>query len=170
MYRKSAAHKTLPLGTYVRVRNLGNQKDTVVRVNDRGPFVSGRIIDLSYASAKEIGLVKPGTCRTEITALGKEVGTLNSPLGEKPVVEISDPRRGLFTIQVGAFKAQKNALRLADRLKVIFDYVDVAIADDVEKGKIFRVRASKSTSLQKATEREKELKGMGFDDAFIVSL
>lgn len=169
MYRKSAAHKTLPLGTYVRVRNLSNRKETVARINDRGPFVKGRIIDLSYASANEIDLVKPGICQAEIVALGKEVGIVNSPLGEKPVVEISDPNRGLFTIQVGAFKEQKNALRLADRLKVILDYVDVAVSVDRQKGKVFRVRASKSRTLQKATEKEEELEEMGFDDAFIVS-
>lgn len=59
MYALTSAHKTLPLGTCVRVRNLVNDKETVVRINDRGPFVRGRIIDLSYTAAKNLALSDP---------------------------------------------------------------------------------------------------------------
>ncbi len=61
MYQMTAAHKTLPLGTVVRVVDLKTHKSVVVRINDRGPFIPGRIIDLSYAAAKELGIVGPGT-------------------------------------------------------------------------------------------------------------
>jgi rare lipoprotein A len=61
MYKKTAAHKTLPIGTYIRVINLENNRSTIVRINDRGPFVKGRIIDLSYGAAKEI--IRDGRCK-----------------------------------------------------------------------------------------------------------
>jgi len=69
MYRLTAAHKSLPLPTYVQVTNLDNGLQIVVRVNDRGPFHEGRIIDLSYAAAKKIGMIGPGTARVEVRAL-----------------------------------------------------------------------------------------------------
>lgn len=65
----TAAHKTLPFGTRVRVTNLANKKSVVVRINDRGPFVKGRIIDLSYAAAKKIGMVEAGVVRVEISVV-----------------------------------------------------------------------------------------------------
>lgn len=170
MHKESAAHKTLPFDTYVRVLNLSNKKQIVLRINDRGPFMKGRIIDLSYAAAKKIGLVGPGVADVKIVALGKKVGELKTPGGIKPVVEISDLDRGVFTVQVGAFKDKINALGLADRLKVLFGHVEVTVYDDKERGTLHRVRVSKSSTLTKAGEVEKRLKEMGFDEAFIVSL
>ena len=170
MYKKSAAHKTLPLGTYVEVVNISNKKQIVLRINDRGPFVKGRVIDLSYAAAKEIDLVGPGVIDVRIEALGKQVGKLRSPQGIKPVVEIKDLNSGEFTIQVGAFKNKKNALALADRLKVIFRYVEVALYYDECRETICRVRVSKSKTLSNALKIKEKLEDMGFDGAFVVSL
>jgi rare lipoprotein A len=170
MYGVSAAHKTLPIGTYVSVLNLSNNKRIIVHINDRGPFVKGRIIDLSYGAAKNIDLIGPGVARVKIVALGKEVGQLKSPQGIKPVVEIKDLQAGDFTVQVGAFKKKANALKLVDRLKVIFDYVEVAVHEGDEEGTIYKVRVSKSKTLNKAGQIEKRLERMGFEQAFIVSL
>jgi rare lipoprotein A len=169
MHKVSAAHKTLPLGTYVKVLNLSNNRKSIVRINDRGPFVKGRIIDLSYAAAKEIGLVGPGVAEVEIVALGKEVGELKTASGKKRVVESADLQRGVFAVQVGAFKDRNNALRLAERLKVIFDFVDVTVYD-AGRGLLYRVRVSKSDTLSRAGEVEKKLENMGFREAFVVSL
>jgi rare lipoprotein A len=69
MYAMTAAHKTLPLPAYVRVTNLNNGKSVVVRVNDRGPFVAGRIIDLSYTAAAKLDMVRAGTAPVEVQAL-----------------------------------------------------------------------------------------------------
>jgi len=168
MYKKSAAHKTLPLGTYVKITNLRNNKFTIVRVNDRGPFVKGRVIDLSYEAAKEIELVGPGVVDVKIVALGRKVGELKSATGSKPLVEIKDLEEGDFTIQVGAFLDQNNALLLADRLKVIFDYVRVMIAVDRNGELMHRVHASLSKTMTRAEEIEKRLEEMGFTSAFIV--
>jgi rare lipoprotein A len=170
MYKKSAAHKTLPLGTHVKITNLSNKRHAILRINDRGPFVKGRVIDLSYAAAKDLGLIGPGVADVKIVALAREVGNFKSPQGLKPVVEFADLKRGEFTVQVGAFKNKKNALRLADRLKVIFGYVDTTAYDDKEKGMLYRVRVSKSKTLNQAGEMEKRLERMGFEEAFIVSL
>ncbi|RKX71460.1 hypothetical protein DRP53_01395 [candidate division WOR-3 bacterium] len=71
MYAFTAAHRTLPFGTKVRVTNLANGKSVVVKINDRGPFVRGRIIDLSYAAAKKIGLVRMGVAKVKIEVLGR---------------------------------------------------------------------------------------------------
>ena len=170
MYKKSAAHKTLPLGTHVKVTNLANKRHIILRINDRGPFVKGRVIDLSYAAAKDLGLVGPGVADVKIVALAREIGKFESPQGLKPVVEFSDLKRGEFTVQVGAFKNKNNALRLADRLKVIFSYVDTVEYNDKDKGLLYRVRVSKSKTLNQAGEIEKRLEGMGFEGAFVVSL
>ena len=66
----TAAHPTLPFGTRVRVTNLGNRRSVVVRINDRGPFVNGRIIDVSYLSAQELGFVRAGTARVRVVIVG----------------------------------------------------------------------------------------------------
>lgn len=170
MYKKSAAHKILPMGTYVKVQNLSNNRSVILKINDRGPFVKGRIIDLSYAAAKEIGLIGPGVGRVKVVALGREVGKFRSSVGVKHVVEIKDFKVGEFAVQVGAFKDRNNALRLADRLRVIFDYVDISVYEDRKRGKLYRLRVSKSKTLRQAGEVEKRLEAMGFEEAFIVSL
>lgn len=73
----TAAHKTLPFQTKVRVTNLSNGKDVVVKINDRGPFVEGRIIDLSYAAAQAIGMIGKGTAKVKIEVI--ELGEVTSP-------------------------------------------------------------------------------------------
>ena len=82
MYAMTAAHKTLPLPTYVRVRNLRNDKSIIVRVNDRGPFVHNRIIDLSYAAAMKLDMIKDGTSLVEVTAI-----SFDQPAGDRPNAE-----------------------------------------------------------------------------------
>ena len=69
MYQMTAAHTTLPLPTYVKVTNIENGRTVVLRVNDRGPFVNGRIIDLSYVAARKLGMVQKGTAHVEVEAL-----------------------------------------------------------------------------------------------------
>lgn len=170
MYKKTAAHKTLPMGTYVMVLNTSNKKHSVVRINDRGPFVKGRIIDLSYAAAKEIGLIGPGVGDVKIVALGKEVGRLKSESGSRPMVELTDLQKGDFTIQVGAFEDKENALKLADRLKVIFDYVHIAVYVDKDRKTLYKVHVSRTKTLTQAGEIEKRLENMGFTEAFIVRI
>ena len=86
MHAMTAAHKTLPLPSYVRVRNLRNDKSVVVRVNDRGPFVSNRIIDLSYSAAIKLDMIRDGTSLVEVTVID-----LDAPSGDRPSREITPP-------------------------------------------------------------------------------
>ena len=101
MYALTAAHKTLPLPTYVRVKNLNNGKVAIVRVNDRGPFHSGRIIDLSYAAAAKLGLMPKGTAMVEIEAL-----TSTS----------SHAKAAHYYLQAGAFNSNKLAATLRSKV------------------------------------------------------
>ena len=170
MYKRTAAHRTLPFGTYVLVRNLRNNKTTIVKINDRGPFIKKRIIDLSYRAAKDIGMIGPGTAPVEIVVLGKEVGKLRSPVGKKVVVEVVDTRKGKFGVQVGAFRNRKNALRLVDRLSVIFKHVEIHVETDRYANPLYRVIVSGAKSIGKANLIEKKLKEIGFKDTFIIAL
>jgi rare lipoprotein A len=137
MHALTAAHKTLPIPTWVEVTNLNNGRRVIVKVNDRGPFVGGRIIDLSYAAAETLGMVRAGTARVEVRALGVPIG---SELPEQPVLAAAKPAESKATgfaliataaaaepdasarpmrqlfVQVGAFADRANAARLADRL------------------------------------------------------
>ncbi len=107
----TAAHKTLPLPTYVRVENLENGKEIIVRVNDRGPFSKGRIIDLTEEGARRIDMLKKGTARVRISVLSEDENCFVS--GGKEV----DLNKGDFAIQIGAFSIKDNAYRLAERFK-----------------------------------------------------
>ncbi|KTC75233.1 rare lipoprotein A [Legionella birminghamensis] len=102
MYAMTAAHKTLPLPTYVRVRNLENGRQAVVKVNDRGPFHDDRVIDLSYAAASKLGLLPKGTAAVEIEAL-----TVREPGG---------PHIAYYYVQAGAFNSQQLASILREKL------------------------------------------------------
>ena len=118
MYEMTAAHKTLPLPTYVRVRNLRNDRSIVVRVNDRGPFVHNRIIDLSYAAATKLDMIRDGTGLVEVTAIN-----LDGPTGDRATRRVTPaqpapPREAAareqahrIFVQVGAFGDRANAER-----------------------------------------------------------
>lgn len=111
MYSMTAAHKNLPIPSYVRVTNLDNNKSTVVRVNDRGPFASGRIIDLSYAAASKLGILNMGTGRVKVEAIDATSPTTRS-LPTAPVIA-QEP----VYVQVAAFANPDNAQHLAEQIK-----------------------------------------------------
>ncbi len=170
MYGKTAAHKLLPLDTVVKVTNLTNQKTIILPVNDRGPFVKGRVIDLSYGAARDLDIIGPGVVDVKVEALAREVGNVKGRDGFTPLIEVQDFRRGEFTIQVGAFESQQNALKLAERLRENLDEVWVTVYEDA-RGKTFhRVQVSKSETLDQAEAMEKKLESMGFADAFKVRM
>jgi rare lipoprotein A len=134
MYAFSAAHKSLPLPTYARVTNLDTQKSVIVRINDRGPFVDDRVIDLSYVAAIKLGIYKNGTGRVEVEAIDLSGASNTSAIASKPVIADEfkakplvslEPNNaqlaraeGGFLLQCGAFSDFSNAnilkLRLLD--------------------------------------------------------
>ena len=163
MYAMTSAHKTLPLGTWIRVRHLENGRQIVVRVNDRGPFVHGRIIDLSYSAAKKMDMVGPGTARVEIVALGERKRTASGD-AFVPV----DYYHGTFTFQVGAFSSQENAERLRAKLDQSFGNAHV-IPYDRGDAVFYRVRVGRCDDLDAAETYERHLAANGYPDVFIVA-
>jgi len=170
MYKKTAAHKTLPLGTYVKVVNLENNESSIVRINDRGPFVKGRVIDLSFGAAMEIGMADAGLVDVKVIALGKELGEGTSENGSSPVLDLKDFETGDFTVQVGAFSDRNNALNLAERLRADFDYVNIMEYTDKDSRVFFRVHVSRSTTLVRAGEFQKRLENIGFTETFVLRI
>lgn len=126
MYKLTAAHRTLPFETVVRVTNLNNGKSTTVRITDRGPFVDNRIIDLSLAAAREIESIGPGVVPVRVEVLTPGI----------------DPTGGFFTVQVGAFRDQANAQRLRDRLNLSYSPIFIQQYDSPD-GTFYRVRVGK---------------------------
>ena len=165
MYAMTAAHKTLPLGTYVKVHNLENNRSIVVRINDRGPFVRGRVIDLSYTAAKDIGIVGPGTARVEVVALGRRTSTSG---GTAPTYTAEDYSHGKFTFQVGAFLDRENAERQKRELAQRYKNAHITVYDRGDKI-FYRVRVGRFTTLQEAIQQEEILIQDGFPDAILVA-
>jgi len=159
MYAMTAAHKTLPIGTFVRVTRLPDGKDVVVRINDRGPFVRGRVIDLSYRAALALGIENEGTARVRLEALG-------SAKGDKLVRK--DYFEGNYYIQVGAFTLQGNALRLRNKLEKRYG---PTIVTHFKKGKqdFYRVRVGLISGLDKAEETKAEMEEEDIGPSFIVA-
>jgi rare lipoprotein A len=123
MHELTAAHRTLPFGSIVRVTNLDNGKRTEVRINDRGPFVADRVIDLSLSAAQAIGMVGPGIAKVRLEIV------------EGP----QNPQPGFFGVQVGAFETQSSAERLRTQLEARYAPV-IVVPYDSPKRKLYRVR------------------------------
>ena len=141
MYKLTAAHRTLPFETMVRVTNLSNGKSTTVRITDRGPFVDNRIIDLSLAAAREIDSVGPGVVHVRVEVLTQGI----------------DPTGGFFTVQIGAFKDQGNAQRLRDRLNLSYSPIFIQQYDSPD-GTFYRVRVGKITGEDAARQLGEQLR------------
>jgi len=165
MHAMTAAHKTLPLGVFVKVRNRDNGHEAVVRVNDRGPFVKNRIIDLSYTAAKKLGVDKKGTAPVRIEALGYRAP--GSSGEEYKVPENYDT--GNYSVQVGAFQYQENAKRLAEEMKKLHGYSEVKPAM-VNGEQFYRVQVGKYSSLKDAEDAETRFLDQGYPGSFAVSL
>jgi rare lipoprotein A len=111
MYSFTAAHRTLPLPTYISVVNLENNKSVVVKVNDRGPFSKGRVLDLSYASAEKLGMIASGTAKVRITVLSESMERLRT---EERDIDINN---GAFGVQLASFSVRDNAKELVAKVK-----------------------------------------------------
>jgi rare lipoprotein A len=119
MYAMTAAHRTLPLPSYVRVTNLRNNKSVIVRVNDRGPFVSNRLIDVSYAAAERLDLIRDGTGLVEVSAIGYDELDSSEPARQARLENPEEilPADASIYVQVGAFGSAENARRRYSMLR-----------------------------------------------------
>ena len=168
MNAMTAAHKTLPLPTYVEVTNLENRKTVVVKVNDRGPFHDNRIIDLSYAAAIKLGITARGTGLVEVRAIDPAHYAVSNRQAHRESVTNNTDSSLQFFIQVGAFADLIKAKNLQDRLALLGSTL-VTIRETVVSGKtLYRVRIGPLGSIEYADQLVARLGGMGIDEYQII--
>ncbi len=165
MQAMTAAHKTLPMNTMLLIKNLDNGKSTVVRINDRGPFVRGRIVDLSFKAARVLGIAEKGIARVQAVALGEEAA---SKLGESPTLIFRDLSVGEFYVQIGAFSQQRNAARLQKRFTDV-GHRTVIQQNDESEPILYMVQVYVGKTMQDARRAEKSLLEHGYVGAFIIA-
>lgn len=153
MNKLTAAHRTLPFNTVVRVTNLANGRKVDVRVNDRGPFVEGRNIDLSLGAARELDMVASGISRVRLERVS----------GPQP------PDTGSFTVQVGAFLERANAVSLRQRLERTYQPIFI-VEYDSPRGMFYRVRVGRVTSEAAAKRLAERLRSAEGFTPFVVRL
>lgn len=166
MYAMTAAHKTLPLPTYVRVTNLRNGRAVVLRVNDRGPFLHNRLIDLSYAAALKLDIIKMGTGVVEVEALGVASSNASAVDGAEVVPTAVKSLR--LYLQVGAFTKWENATSLRARLASA-DFGGVLIQSELrDDTRFYRVRVGPVGSVARIDELVQRANEYGLRDIQIV--
>lgn len=183
MYSMSAAHKNLPIPTYVKVTRLDTQQSVIVRVNDRGPFHSGRIIDLSYAAAHRLGMLKEGTAQVRLEAitvappweqesppldaiarLGEQAGPLTPPEAQ-PTISTSEPSAGQIYLQLTATGDPTKAKQLVAQLDSLFDVSARSVVD----GTLHKIQLGPFEQASEAEKLLEKLKQGEFSSAFMVS-
>jgi rare lipoprotein A len=186
MYAMTAAHKTLPLPSYARVRNLENGRAVVVRVNDRGPFLHDRLIDLSYAAAARLGILGTGTGLVEVEAVGPDDSATQvvktfplqviapaAAAEEIPAVPAPAANPKLY-LQVGAFSQRDNAVSLRDRLErealrpVIIQSPPDGAGGGADAAPVYRVRIGPLASVEEGDRLTERVAQLGIAGARIV--
>jgi rare lipoprotein A len=167
MYGMTAAHKTLPLPAYVRVTNLQNGRSVVVRVNDRGPFVGNRIIDLSYAAAAKLDMLRNGTAMVDVRTLDPSTPPPVITASTAPVSGAVTPASPVLFVQAGAFSDPANAERLAEKLRS-GSYGKVFVRDDQIAGRrMYRVRIGPVPDVAQFDRVVAALEQAGINDAHL---
>lgn len=159
----TAAHKTLPLPAYVRVTNLENRRSIVVRVNDRGPFVDNRLIDLSYAAAVRLDMIAAGTAMVQVEAIDPSGRAAPAPVARQL------PQDDAMYVQAGAFRSRLNAESLARRIRseavglpAVFVLEDQAGTDP-----IYRVRIGPISGVEDFDRVVDKMTMIGIPDAYL---
>lgn len=170
MYAMTAAHKTLPIPAYVRVTNLENGRSVVVRVNDRGPFVGERIIDLSYTAASKLDMLRAGTARVEIRVLDARSNTSSQSIALTPPTQLptgtpTGTATGSRFLQVGSFGSSANASALVGRLTAAG--ISGASVREARVGDrlLYRVRVGPVVDAGQAARLTEQLRDAGVPDA-----
>lgn len=170
MYGMTAAHKRLPLPSYVEVKNLDNQRKIIVRVNDRGPFHQGRIIDLSYAAAKKLGITATGTGNVEIrtvVAADNSTETVTESIPRKPELPENIPEGANLYLQVGAFGNKQNANLLETKLQNRYQKLSISTSFNNTRG-VYRVRIGPLQSIADADRLSQNLSDDGYPHSHVV--
>lgn len=166
MYAMTAAHKTLPIPSYVRVTSLRNGRSVVVRINDRGPFHDNRLIDLSYAAAVKLGIQKEGTGPVEVRAVEPQqtpVVVDQSQSGNK------DMTAEQFYIQVGAFSNRVNAHQLQQKIAAVARADSRLKVSQAQGSILYKVQIGPVASAASADQLYQKLTALGIDGGTLVS-
>ena len=168
MYALTAAHKSLPLPSYVRVRNLKNGKSVIVRVNDRGPFVDNRLIDLSYAAAVKLDMITAGTSLVEITAISFDQPP--APPSEPAIADqlAAEPVEYIF-VQVGAFGKPENARRRFSLLRDVGIDRAFVYEDRNTSPALYRVRIGPIADVLQYDSIVDQLQRIGISETHLVT-
>jgi rare lipoprotein A len=178
MHAMTAAHKTLPLPTYVEVRNLRNNKSVIVRVNDRGPFVDNRIIDLSYSAARQLDLIRDGTGLVEVTAISFDPQPASDqtrraestpPTATHPAETAAQAREAAIFVQVGAFGDPENARRRFSELRDSGLAKAFVIEDKSRSPALYRVRIGPIADVEQYDALVVHLRNMGITESHLVT-
>lgn len=169
MYKMTAAHKKLPIPTYVLVTNLQNGREVIVRVNDRGPFHPNRIIDLSYVAAKKLGIVGTGTGMVEVRSI--DPATWNKKQRTDKQAKTAQPVKtgtiNTLYIQAGAFSSRNNAAQLQQDLYELFPNRTITLAYNGSDN-LYRVRIGPIPSIEEADRIAEKISGNGYPDPHVV--
>lgn len=165
MYAMTAAHKTLPLPSYVRVTHRGNGRSIVVRVNDRGPFVGERIIDLSYAAAVRLGMHNDGTALVDVEAIPPGTTAEAQAVAPDAVTVRPEP----VWLQVGAFSDEANATRLSARLADEGIHDVVTLSEQRARQRVYRVKIGPLTAIDEIERMLERVRELGITDAHLAT-
>ena len=164
MYQMTAAHRTLPLGTWVEVIHVETGRSIQVRVNDRGPFIAGRVIDLSYGAARVLGMVGQGVAPVRVRPLSAVAArTVAAPVAAAPATgaRVAAPP-GRFTMQLGSFTSRENATAFAGTLQQRFYGVHLVPAR-LDGETVYRVRMGTYQSREEARSAAEAVAKAGYD-------
>ncbi|MDC9724358.1 MAG: septal ring lytic transglycosylase RlpA family protein [Gammaproteobacteria bacterium] len=166
MYAMTAAHKTLPLPSYLEVTNLTNGRKIIVKVNDRGPFHGNRLIDLSYSAAKQLDIVAKGTGMVELRAItGGQVAS--TPVSDSIGTPIVSGPVGLY-LQVGAFSTEYSADQLKAKLQHEIGDAVLIVPLNKPNGNLYRVRVGPLANVEYGDSLASRLLDLGYNDSHIV--
>jgi peptidoglycan lytic transglycosylase len=174
--KKTAAHQKLPFGSIVKVTNLENRKFVVVRINDRGPFVDNRIIDLSKSAARDLGIVEKGLAKVEVELIAstddmpdkKLVSVAKEPSEKYYKLNVSVEKPKGKGIQIGSYKDDENIFKIAEQLRAEYKtdvYIQIA---EINKTNVYRVIIGSSTDVI-YLKKLKETISKKYTDCFIVT-
>jgi rare lipoprotein A len=169
MNAMTAAHPTLPIPTYVEVTNLRNGRKVIVKVNDRGPFLRNRLIDLSYVAAEKLGITAEGTGLVEVRAI--DPARVGTPDIKAASVSTAPRDAADLYLQVGAFADRDNAERLSQRVTSLTPGAGIQISEgiaDKARGPIYRVRIGPLPSVEEVDRLTRKLTDIGILDSHVV--
>jgi rare lipoprotein A len=164
MYAMTAAHKTLPIPSYVRVTHVGNGRSIVVKINDRGPFVGNRIIDLSYVAARKLGVDATGTALVDVVDVTPVSSSSSGAQGPVYLAVSTDKNKASWYVQLGAFSLQQKAVSLKTRVSgVIPELVGIIQGEDG----LHRVVVGPIGNQQRILALQRSLKQKGLDAGYV---